>query len=167
MRSGHGLGARRRGRRRDRDEGGVPSRLPGALRGERPGGPYRRGMPFAILPEPFEKLPGGAGRLQRPQKRSRAGVAPHPGESAISMEQSLLSHPGAGPGALLHQAVTRHIRMIEPASERLRIAQAARRRDPVAAFSQASQRPAYFRHIGQKVSWLAPRDAIPRAAIQG
>ena len=80
----------------------------------------------------------------------------------IRLERSLLSSPGVEPGSPLHRAMTRHIRSVELALGWFRFAQAIKRRDSVAAFTQAFESPAHFRHIG----WEGLR-AVPRALIQG
>lgn len=68
----------------------------------------------------------------------------------VRLERSLLSNPGVEPGSPLHQAMRRHIRSVELALGWFRFAQAIKRRDPVAAFSQVLESPAHFRHIGRE-----------------
>jgi glycosyltransferase involved in cell wall biosynthesis len=80
----------------------------------------------------------------------------------IRLERTLLLNPGVGPGTPLHHAMTRHIRSVELALGWFRFAQAIKRRDPFAAFSQVFQSPAHFRHIGRE-----GLRAMPRAFIQG
>ena len=80
----------------------------------------------------------------------------------IRVERALLSNPGVAPGTPLHHAMRRHIRSVELALGWFRFAQAIKRRDPIAAFSQVFESPAHFRHIG----WEGLR-AVPRALIQG
>lgn len=80
----------------------------------------------------------------------------------IRTERGLLLHPGVAPGTPLHHAMRRHIRSVELALGWFHFAQAVKRRDPGAAFSQVFQSPAHFRHIG----WQGLR-AVPRALIQG
>ena len=80
----------------------------------------------------------------------------------VRLERSLLSNPGVTPGSPLHHAMRRHIRSVELALGWFCFAQAIKRRDPVAAFSQVFESPAHFRHIGRE-----GLRAIPRALIQG
>ena len=75
----------------------------------------------------------------------------------IRAERALLSNPGVEPGTPLHHAMRRHIRSVELALGWFRFAQAIKRRDPIAAFSQFVESPAHFRHIGREVLRAAPR----------
>ena len=75
----------------------------------------------------------------------------------IRVEQALLSDPGVEPGTPLHHAMRRHIRSVELALGWFRFAQAIKRRDPIAAFSQALESPAHFRHIAREALRAAPR----------
>ena len=80
----------------------------------------------------------------------------------IGVERALLSNPGVEPGTPLHRAMRRHIRSVELALGWFRFAQAIKRRDPVAAFSQVFESPAHFRHIGRE-----GLRAVPRALVHG
>ena len=80
----------------------------------------------------------------------------------IRVERALLSSPGVKPGTPLHHAMRRHISSVELALGWFCFAQAIKRRDPIAAFSQVFESPAHFRHIGRE-----GLRAMPRALIQG
>lgn len=77
-------------------------------------------------------------------------------------ERALLRSLSAVPSGPLHDAIKRHIRAVELALGWFRFAQAIKRRDPLAALSQAFESPAHFRHIGHEGF-----RAIPRALSHG
>ncbi len=110
---------------------------------------------YVILPDAmYDYAVGAEGLATRHTADDLAGL--------IRLERSLLSSPGVKPGGPLHRAMTRHIRSVELALGWFRFAQAVKRRDPVAAFAQAFQSPAHFRHIGRE-----GLRAMPRALVQG
>ena len=110
---------------------------------------------YVILPEAmYDYAVGAAGLTTRHSADDLARL--------IRLERSLLSNPGVEPGGPLHHAMRRHIRSVELALGWFRFAQAIKRRDPAAAFSQVFQSPAHFRHIGRE-----GLRAVPRALIQG